>query len=55
MRLNKDISFHVKPDLGIRHDLSHLQAMFKSNILGIFKVDRYQIEDIKKSLIAFCN
>jgi len=20
MRLNKDISFHVKPDLGIRHD-----------------------------------
>jgi len=29
--------------------------MFKSNILGIFKVDRYQIEDIKKSLKAFCN
>jgi len=25
--------------------------MFKSNILGISKVDRYQIEDIKKSLI----
>jgi len=29
--------------------------MFKSNMLGIYKVDRYQIEDIKKSLIAFCN
>jgi len=54
MRLNKDISFHVKPDLGIRHDY-HICGPCSSQILGIFKVDRYQIEDIKKSLIAFCN